>query len=41
MSKSELQTMVEQRILMTGPVRPRSMADAARVRAALRAARAR
>jgi hypothetical protein len=41
MRKSELQMLVEQRILTTGPVRPRSMADAARIRAALRAARVR
>jgi len=41
MPKSELQQLIDQKILMTGPVRPRTMADAARVRAALRAARTR
>jgi hypothetical protein len=39
MPKSELQALIEQKILMTGPVRPRTTADAARIRAALRRAR--
>ena len=41
MPKSELQILIEQKVLMTGPVRPRTTADAARIRAALRNARTR
>jgi hypothetical protein len=41
MPKSELQSLIDQKILLTGPVRPRTMADAARIRAALRQARTR
>jgi hypothetical protein len=39
MPKSELQLLIDKKILLTGPVRPRTTADAARIRAALRHAR--
>jgi hypothetical protein len=41
MPQSELHMLIDHKILLTGPVRPRTTADAARIRAALRAARAR
>jgi len=37
----ELRRMIDEKILLTGPMRPRTMADAARIRAALRASRTR
>jgi hypothetical protein len=38
---NELRSLIEQKVLLTGPMRPRTMADAARIRAALRASRTR
>jgi hypothetical protein len=35
----DLRVLIDQKIILTGPVRPRSMADRALVREALRAAR--
>ena len=35
----ELQALIDQKVLLTGPVRPRSIADRDRIRAALRARR--
>ena len=37
----ELRSLIEQKVLLTGPMRPRTMADAARIRQALRSARIR
>jgi hypothetical protein len=37
----EVRRLIDQKILLTGPMRPRTMADSARIRAALRAARVR
>ena len=36
MRKSEMRALVEQKALRTGPVRPNSMADRARIAATLR-----
>ncbi len=36
MRKSEMRELVEQRALLTGPIRPRGMADRARIAAILR-----
>jgi hypothetical protein len=36
MRKSEMRQLVEQQVLFTGPVRPRGMADRARIAAILR-----
>ena len=35
----ELQSLIDQKVLLTGPVRPRSIADRDRIRSALRARR--
>jgi hypothetical protein len=37
----ELRRLIDQKVLLTGPMRPRTMADAARIRKALHAARIR
>ena len=36
MRKSEMRELVEQNVLLTGPIRPRGMADRARIAAILR-----
>ena len=36
MRKSEMRELVEQKVLFTGPIRPRGMADRARIAAILR-----
>jgi hypothetical protein len=36
MRKSEMRELVEQKIILTGPIRPRGMADRARIAAILR-----
>jgi hypothetical protein len=36
MRKSEMREMVEQKAILTGPIRPRGMADRARIAAILR-----
>ena len=36
MRKSEMRELVEQKVLLTGPIRPRGMADRARIAAILR-----
>jgi hypothetical protein len=36
MRKSEMRELVEQKAILTGPVRPRGMADRARIAAILR-----
>ena len=36
MRKSEMREMVENKVLLTGPIRPRGMADRARIAAILR-----
>ena len=36
MRKSELRELVEQKAILTGPIRPRGMADRARIAAILR-----
>jgi hypothetical protein len=40
MRKSEMREMVEQKAILTGPIRPRGMADRARIAAILRERRA-
>jgi hypothetical protein len=40
MRKSEMREMVEQKAILTGPIRPRVMADRARIAAILRERRA-
>jgi len=35
----DIRTLIDEKILLTGPVRPRSVADRDRIRAALRARR--
>ena len=40
MRKSEMRQLVEDRVLLTGPIRPRGMADRARIAAILRDRRA-
>ena len=36
MRKSEMRVLVENKVLLTGPIRPRGMADRARIAAMLR-----